>query len=184
MIHTSKKTTEKAAPKQTGLMIGLIACMGVIIVLLGAVVVLLLGRGSDVVEQPEEEKRNVVVNEENIEEVLENMTEKDKVRPGRYQVTMNSTWRFADGSSPSENAYVENVATNTNDVYFDLMLADTGEVILESPLIPIGSYMKNITLDKDLDPGTYNCVLVYHLVDEDQNTLSTLNMTVTVVIEG
>ena len=184
MLNTSKKTTEKNAPKKNGLMVGLIACMGVIIVLLGAVVVLLLGRGGDTVDKQIEEKRNVVVNEENIKEVLENMTEKDKVRPGRYQVTMNSTWRFADGSSPSENAYVENVATNTNDVYFDLMLADTNEVILESPLIPIGSHMKNITLDKDLEPGTYDCILVYHLVDEDQNTLSTLSMTVTVVIDG
>lgn len=183
MFDTSKKATEKKTTN--GLMIGLIACMGVIIVLLGAVVVLLLGRGNDtVVEKEEGPKRNVVVNEENIEEVLENLKEEDKVRPGRYQVTMNSTWRFEDGSSPSENAYVENVATNTNDVYFDLALADTGEVILESPVIPIGSYMKNISLDKDLEPGTYECVLTYHLIDEDQNTLSTLSMSVTVVING
>ena len=165
-------------------MIGLISCMGVIIVLLGAVVALLLGRGDGVIDTQEKEKRNMVVNEENIKEVLENMAEKDKVRPGRYQVTMNSTWRFADGSSPSENAYVENVANNTNDVYFDLMLADTEEVILKSPIIPRGGYMKNITLDKDLDAGTYKCVLVYHLIDEEQNTLSTINMSVTLVIEG
>ena len=97
---------------------------------------------------------------------------------------MNSTWHFPDGSSPSPDAYVENVLSNSNDVYFDVELADTGEVILESPIIPRGSYMKNITLDKDLEPGSYDCVLIYLLVDKDQKTMSTLRMAITIIIEG
>ena len=183
MFDTSKKATEKSAPKKNGLMIGLIACMGVIIVLLGAVVVLLLGRG-DVVLGKEEPKRNVVVNKDNVDKITDEMNKTQHVRPGTYEAKMNSTWHFPDGSSPSTDAYVENVAENTNDVYFDVELADTGEVILESPIIPRGSYMKDITLDKDLEPGTYDCVLIYHLVDGDQNTVSTLRMAITIVIEG
>lgn len=171
--------------KKNGLMIGLLASFGVIIVLLSAVVVLLLGRGDGIVgKEPEVPKRNVVVNQDNAKDMLKEMEETKHVRPGNYEAKMNSTWHFADGASASSDAYVENVRSNTNDVYFDVMLADTGEVILESPIIPIGSYMKDITLDKDLDAGTYDCVLVYHLVDQDQNTVGTLRMAITIIIEG
>ena len=185
MFDTSNKTTKQAAPKKNGLMIGLIACMGVIIVLLGAVVVLLLGRGDDVVDRKDEEpKRNVVVNKDNVDKITDEMNKTQHVRPGNYEAKMNAIWHFPDGSSPSTDAYVENVLRNTHDVYFDVELANTGEVILESPVIPRGSYMKDITLDKDLDPGTYDCVLIYHLVDSNQKTVSTLRMAITIIIEG
>ncbi len=164
-------------------MVGLVASCGVIIVLLSAVVVLLVGQGQGGGGE-EEPRRNVVVNENNVEEALKELDKKEFVPAGSYEVKMNSTWYFNDGVSPSRNAYVENVLGNTNDVYFDLILADTEEVILASPIIPRGSYMEDITLDKDLDAGTYDCVLVYHLVDENQKTLSTVRMAVTVVIEG
>ncbi len=178
MLKTIQKTTKK-----NGLMIGLLASCGVIIVLLSAVVVLLLGRDGSGAEE-EVPKRNVVINQNNVDDVLKELVPEKYVMPGNYQATMNSTWHFPDGSSPSTDAYVENVVTNTNDVYFDVMLADTEEVILESPIIPRGSYMRDITLDKDLAPGTYDCVLVYHLVDESQKTLGTVRMTLTVIVEG
>ena len=165
-------------------MIGLIACMGVIIVLLGAVVVLLMGRGDGVIGKQEEPKRNVVVNKDNVEDALKVMEKHEFVPPGRFNAKMNSTWYFEDGTSPSSNAYVENSLRNSKDFYFDLILADTEEVILASPLIPIGSHMEDITLDKDLEPGTYDCIMIYHLVDEDQNTVSTVRMGVTVIIKG
>lgn len=129
-----------------------------------------------------EPKRNVVVNEDNVDKIIAEMEDSEYTPPGQYEVKMNSTWNFPDGSSPSDNAYVENVVNNTNDVYFDVQLADSGEVILESPVIPVGSHMEEITLDKDLAAGTYDCMLVYHLVDENQDTVSTLNMAITINI--
>lgn len=164
----------------------LIVCATAIIVLLIAIVVLLLkGRGNTDIS-PEEmtssSRRNIVVNEENAEEVAEEILNRQVATPRTYEVTMNSTWNFQDGASSSENAYVENSTANTNPVYFDLQLSDTEEVIYESPIIPVGSYLDDIKLDMDLNAGTYDCVLIYHLVDEEQNTLSTLRMAVTVVV--
>lgn len=171
--------------KKNGLMIGLFASFGVIIVLLSAVVVLLLGRGDGIVGKEEEApKRNVVVNQDNAKDTLKEMEETKHVRPSYFEAKMNSTWHFPDGASASTDAYVENVLSNTNDIYFDVVLADTEEVILESPIIPRGSYMRDITLDKDLEPGTYDCVLIYHLIDKDQNTVGTLRMAITIIIEG
>lgn len=95
---------------------------------------------------------------------------------------MNSTWYFGDGSQPSSNAYVENVANNSHDVYFDVQLADTGEVILQSPVIPRGAYMEHITLDKDLPAGSYNCIIIYYLVDAEQRVQGDLRMTLQIEV--
>lgn len=133
--------------------------------------------------QTETTKRNVVVTPDNVDEVIGNMNEDDYVAPGSYEVTMNTTWNFSNGSSASENAYVGNSTSNTNDVYFDITLADTGENIYSSPVIPVGSHLENIALDKKLDKGSYDCVVTYTLVDKDQNSLSTVRVSLTINVE-
>lgn len=158
----------------------LIVCALMIIILLAVIIAVLLGKQ----KTDDKPKRNVVVNEENAEDVAEDLFSQETVKPGTYEVRMNSTWNFKDGASASENAYVENVPANTNDVYFDVELSDTEEIIYESPVIPRGSHLEAITLDKELEAGTYDCVLTYHLVDEDQNTVSTLRMGLAVVVEN
>lgn len=160
-----------------------IAAGAVIIVVLLLVIIGLLFNRNGSNNNNNKPMRNVVVNEKNAENVAVEFIEQEQIRSGNYEVTMNSTWYFTDGTSISDNAYVENVANNTNDVYFDVNLADTDEVIYSSPVIPLGSYLENIALDKDLEAGSYDCVLTYHLIDENQKTLSTLKVSLTIVIE-
>lgn len=164
----------------------LVSCALAIIVLLITIIVLLLKKNNDTNINSNEAisspKRNVIVNEENAEKVAEEILNQKTVAPGSYQVTMNSTWNFQDGTSSSDNAYVENATANTNAVYFDVQLSDSEEIIYESPIIPVGSHLDDIKLDKDLDAGTYDCVLIYHLVDDKQNTLATLRMAIKVVV--
>lgn len=157
-----------------------LAGMAVVIVLL-IVIVLLLNRGSGKEEEP---KRNVMVTQDNAEAVMAEMTEEEYVAPGYYSTAMTTTWHFETGEAVSEDAYVANRIENTNDVYFDVFLEDDEiEPILQSPVIPRGSEMNNISLDKPLDAGTYDCVTVYHLIDEEQNTVSTLRIGLTIVVE-
>lgn len=156
-----------------------VALVGVIVAL-----VMVLNRGEKVVYVEEEPvQRTRVVNEDNVREVVEDIGT-DAVKPGYYEVSMNMNWIFPDGASVSSNAFVENVTGNTNDVYFDVQLRDTGEVIYESPLIPRGEQLGSIQLSKDLDAGTYDCVIVYHLVDEQQRTVSTLSLGMMVTVES
>lgn len=151
----------------------------VIVALIGIIIYLLLSRNTE----PEEDRRNVVVTPENVESVLEDAG--NAVEDGYYTVTMNPTWHFSNGKSASYDAVVENVKENTNDVYFDIVLeSDEEEVIYSSPVIPKGSRLEEITLDEVLKAGTYNCVVIYHLVDEEQNTLSTLRVALEIIIEG
>jgi len=166
--------------------IGIILLVAVILVLAGIIIYLLMLR------QPEEEKegelRGTVVTPNNVQKVIEQMDQKTSEEPvaaGYYTVRMNYEWHFATGDAVSENAYVENLTVNTNAVYLDLFLAEDEETaIYKSPVIPLGSSLQDIALDTPLEAGTYPCVAVYHLVDDDQNTLSTLRVTVTVIVEG
>lgn len=150
-------------------------------VLVGAVA--FLGQDGKTDDKPDD-KRNVVINKENLEEVLNEMEKSEFVPIGSYQATMSSDWVFADGKAASDNAYVENVVNNTHAVYFDVMLSDTRERIYASPVLPIGSHLEAITLDKDLDAGTYDCILEYHLVDDEQNTVSTVSFTLTIIVQN
>ena len=44
--------------------------------------------------------------------------------------------------------------------------------------------LEEIAFDEPLDEGAYDCVVIYHLIDEDQNTLSTLRIALKVIVEG
>jgi hypothetical protein len=180
-LEMSEERVQKSAGK--GGIIALAICGVAIIALLIVVIVLLKGsKDAEPAASETTQKRNVVVTPDNVEEVIEALDESDYVAPGSYEVTMNTTWNFKDGTSASDNAYVGNSATNTNDVYFDITLADTDENIYSSPVIPIGSHLENITLDKELEDGTYDCVITYTLVDEEQNPLSTVRVSLTIVV--
>lgn len=171
---------QKSESGMKGGKIVLAVCVVVIVVLLGVVIYLLINRQGSQEEPPV--LRNVVVNEDNVEEVIAQMQEQPTA-PGYYEVMMNTTWNFPNGEEPSSNAYVKNVETNTNSVYFDVTLADTEETILASPILPVGSYLDNITLDTVLSAGTYDCLLTYHLLNDENRSIATLKMTLTIVIE-
>ena len=169
--------------KQTGNVakIAIIAGIIVIISLLITVIVLLVkGRSGN----NEEAKRNVVVTADNAEQVVKELVEQEYVEPGYYTTEMSMTWHFATGDAVSEDAYVKNDESNTNDIYFDVFLSgDETTPILESPVIPRGAELDNISLDKQLDAGTHDCIMVYHLIDEEQNTVSTLRIRFTIIVE-
>lgn len=180
-------TTEQTQSKRKGgaKTVGIIVLVGIFLVMAGMIIYLWTSRQP---EEKEEERRSVVVTPDNVQDVISQMEQRateEQVEAGYYTVYMNYEWHFATGDAVSEDAYVENLATNTNAVYLDLfLLEDEENAIYRSPVIPLGSSLRNIALDTPLEAGTYDCVAVYHLVDDDQKTISTLRVTVTVIIEG
>lgn len=166
----------------------IIAGIAVIILLLVAVVVLLLTRGTGEMGKKEvtqeEDKRNVLVTEDNVKEVAEDFFSQEYVPQGYFSATMSNVWHFKTGDAESEDAYVANDKANSNDVFFDVFLSeDESNPIYQSPVIPLGSELNKIKLDTELKQGTYDCVMVYHLVDEEQNTLSTVRVGLTIEVE-
>lgn len=167
---------------------GVLIAGAVVIVGLAATVAvmgsLLLNRPEPVVREPEEElppQRSMLVTEDNLDEVISELETPPANVPQYFTANMNSTWTFPDGRT-SADAYVGNFPGNETPIYFDVSLAETGETIFESPVIPLGSQLNGITLNRALDDGTYSGDLVYHLIDENQRTLTTVTMGVTLIV--
>lgn len=181
--ETSTQKNNGNEKGKKGLIIVCIIASAIIIALLG-IIIFMMGAKDDANE--ETEKRPMVVVEENAEQVAEEIlsqTEPEGI-PLRYQVTMNSTWEFENGQAESRNAYVANSKDNETAVYFDVVRNDTQETIYESPVIPVGQELNSIVLSENLEAGNYECTLTYHLIDDEQNTLTTVNMWLMIVIES
>lgn len=157
--------------------------MGAVIAVMAVAIVVLAMRKP--AEEEHEPMRNVVVTPENLDEVIAQINERDFTMPGYYTVNMATEWHFPKGDDISYDARVDNLAENTNNVYFDVFLAsDETTPIYQSPVIPVGGFLELITLDVPLEMGTYDCVMVYHLVDDAQETLSTLRVAFTIIVES
>lgn len=126
--------------------------------------------------------RGTIVTLDNKDEILADLN--NKVSDGFYEIMMNVEWSFKNASTPSEDAYVANPTTNSNTVYFDVVVDSTGQTVYESPMIPVGYALQDIALKSDLAAGTYPCTLTYHLVDENSEDISTLAVGVTLNIEN
>ncbi len=136
-------------------------------------------------DTPPSNARGVVISQENADEIADEMSTRTPTAPGYYTVAMTSGWHFENSGAVSKDAYVKNKEENSHNVYFDLFLADDRtDPIYMSPVISLGAELNEVKLSRDLPKGEYDCVMVYHLVDEDQNTVDTLEVTQRVIIEN
>lgn len=174
----SQKLSPTAETKSNKGIIIAISCSVVLLIAVVAIVLILVKPSNGT------EKRNAVVTPDNVDEVLADMQDNQKTQAGQYEVTMNTSWEFENGGAASSNAYVENSTSNTNDVYFDIVRSDTGETIYKSPTIPVGSHLEGITLDTELEAGSYSCVLTYHLLDDEGEPISKLNINLDITVNN
>ena len=165
----------------------LIIILALVIAVMAAVIIVMILKGKEdggaqAGEEPE--NRNTLITEDNVDDMLEKMANREYVEPGYYNVRMNTEWHYKTGDSESQDSYVANSEMNTSDVYFDIVMAeDESQVLYKSPIIPVGKYINNMKLDRNLGAGTHDCIMIYHLVDENQNTTSTLRVTLKIIIE-
>lgn len=184
MSETTKQTEPKKGNGKKVFVIVLILVLVTVVCALGAVVYQLLQKEpvKETISNgvPSGPKRNTIVTMENKDEILSDLN--NKVSGGMFEAKMNVEWYFEDSSKPSLNAYVANAVTNGRTIYFDLVDDATGNVIYESPYIPIGAELKNIVLSSKLEKGTHKCTLTYHLIDEKYEDVSTTSVAVTVTV--
>lgn len=153
----------------------------VVAVLVGIICYLMLGK------EAEQDTRsyNKVVTPDNVEEIISQLDEQEYAPIGSYEVKMNTKWVFPDGASPSSNAYVENSVNNRNTVYFTIALeADPETDIYDSPFIEPGSYMESVQLGSNLEAGTYEAILTYHLVDEQEEEIGQVSVGITLTVNN
>jgi len=89
-----------------------------------------------------------------------------KVDRGMFETHMNTTWVFPNGSSPSANAVMGNSPSNNFPFWFTVTLHETGETVLTSEILPVGTEMSEIILDTALPSGEYPAVVHFNMIDE------------------
>ena len=134
-------------------------------------------------EVTQENGPRAVVTAEGAVEVLDQIVASTPdVIPQYYTVIQTSDWTFTDGGASSVDSYVENSTDNTTPIYFDVFLSDTGELVYSSPVLELGAKIGGFGLDKTLESGSYECIVEYHLVDDEQNTLTTVSVAVDITV--
>lgn len=131
--------------------------------------------------EEETKKREYVVTKDNVEEIREELQE--TLSDAYYTVTMTTEWTCSAATNESKDAYIANSTDNNRTVYFNLLLPNTGEVIYSSPFIPVGEELKGLTLDKGLPVGKNTVWVEYHLVDENEQELTTVTVTATITVK-
>lgn len=165
--------TKQKLTKKHYIIIG--AASGIFLILMSTIAYLLVYINNDRMEnEKKKDDRPTVVTKENVDEVVASMEE--PIEDGSYEVVMNTKWKFSKDAS---DAYVENSRSNTRTVYFDVLLADTNELVYSSPYIPVGEKIEGFALDTKLEPGDYKGLVTYHLVDDDKQEVSNLSVSVT-----
>ncbi|MEY8392191.1 hypothetical protein D3Z36_06940 [Lachnospiraceae bacterium] len=180
MPEPGKDTADSKTGKKkisVSMVIAIVAILAVLV--LAVVLVYVLTK-----EEPKKDLdgKATIVTEGNVEEVIGEMENRNT--DASYTATMTNEWTFENGEAAAEGFYVKNTENNSRTVYFELKLKDTDEVIYSSPYISVGEEMNTLTLDKKLDAGDYNAVMVYHLVDDEKEELTTVSVAVVIHIKN
>lgn len=169
-----KKNQEKEKNNNT---VVIIACILLLVIAVVIAVIVLRSRPEEDADAGSE-NRGTIVTQDNAESLI---VEEGAVEDGYYDVFMSIDWHFKDGVT--EDAKIANKTTNTRTVYFDLLTEETEELVYSSPYIPVGESMQGFTLDKDMDPGTYDMIVRYYLVDDNNMEVSNVSVGITVYVE-
>lgn len=161
--------------KKTAVLIG--AVVLILVIIIGVLVFLLL-------KKDEAEPAGYTMDEGNYEQIIEDM--ESEVKEGYFETYMNTEWTFPDGTSKTADAVFGNSSNNTKPIRCEVQLAETGEVIYKTGVLPVGAVLEPFQLDQDLDAGTYDAVCMVYLLDEAEDGTYTdysnagFNITITV----
>lgn len=179
-------SNQKNAGKKRSTIAIIVIAFAILVAALIVCIVLLMAKNEETPLQEAEGPANSsvldrgFVDEDNMEDIMEEMS--DKVSKGMFECKMTTSWTFDDGKSESPNAYVANVENNLYTLYFDVYEETTNELLYSSPMLPIGTELKNFKLDKELAAGEYDAVVMYTMVDENLEEVSSVGFKVTISI--
>lgn len=155
--NQAEKNRKKAA-------IIIICLLAIVLIALLCVIFLLLQRSKpDSIPQREA----YTIDEENYQQILEDMDK--QVEDGYFETYMTTEWTFPDGNSESTDAMLGNSPNNTKPIRCELLLDETGEKLFETSVLPVGSLVSSVKLNRDLDAGTYEATCMIYLMSEQED---------------
>lgn len=185
MSGAARNEAETEEKKKNRLVIIVIAIFAVVVIALLGVIIYLLNRGNNDVRDDDARRKvadsvRTVIDESSANDVMEQMRE--EVAEGMFECQMSMTWTFADGEAESQDAYVANSINNTHPICFDVYLQGTEDLLYSSPVLLVGTDLKNFKLDEELPAGNYQAVVMYRLLTdaESQEEISNAGFVVTI----
>ncbi len=107
------------------------------------------------------------MDEGNYQQIMDDMSA--QVQEGYFETYMTTEWKFPDGVSEASDAMLGNSPNNTKPIRCELLLDETGEVLFESGVIPVGALVSPIQLERDLEAGTYETTCMIYLMNEKED---------------
>lgn len=148
--------------KKKVLLIGICVLLVILIALASTIVFLLMNKDKET-----QDNNTYVMDESNYAQIMDEMT--DRVQEGYFETYMTTDWTFPDGNSEATDALLGNSPNNVKPIRCEVMLADTGELLFSTGVIPVGAQIPSIKLDVDLDAGVYDAVCMIYLLDETED---------------
>ena len=157
-------TEEETTPRRAHRVRRIVIVLVLIMVLLWCVAALLRCTSNDV---PDFFDANAKIGQAPYKTEDEIQAELDRIiEEGMFNISIASVIEFADGASTGK-AYIENVPANRYAMRVKLTLDDGGEAVYESGGIAPGSYIEEIALVRDLEPGEYAATATFTAFDMD-----------------
>ena len=153
----------------------LVLCIVVIAIscaVIGVLVYFLLFRGNTA---GQEEKKGGLAYESNViiddEDALQDAVDAlyEQAKEGQMVLEMQTVASSKDGTNFT--CSLGNAKENRYDMFMVLYLDETQEEIYRSGLIPLGGKIVEFSINKTLEPGTYEATLVYNQVEDDRETI-------------
>ena len=101
-----------------------------------------------------------------------------------FTTDMNMVWSFPSGKRVSKDAVIGNSSKNEYDIYFEVYLVDDQDTLLySSQILPVGTRLDKLELDKALPDGQHEAICTFHMLDkEDPNKeVSDISFNVTLI---
>ncbi len=138
-------------------------------------------KSGEVIEVEDSQGRGNVITMDNVDKQKQIEKENKELTP--FTAENSAEWKFSSTTSPSSNAYVKNRESNSNPIFFDVILSSTSEKLYTSSILNVGEKDSNIAFSKKLDKGTYQGEILYHILNKSHDReLRSYSMGISIVV--
>ena len=125
--------------------------------------------------------RGFILTPDNIEEARRLM-EGPASPDAQYTVSLTTNWEFETWNTPSRTASVDNLASNSRTVFFEVTLRETDVLVYTSPFILLGETLEDFALDTQVSAGEHPAIVTFILVDDNYEFVADVSVSVTLTI--
>jgi hypothetical protein len=155
----AKETKSKLTTKHVVLI------LGSLIIIAAAIIIIMWLRDRTDINDMDVPRGNMVAVADNLGDIRAELEE--RIERGMFETHMTTVWTFDNGGAPSFDAVMGNSPNNRYPFWFTVTLQGTDEPVYTSGLMPVGTELTEIILDRHLPAGDYSAIVAINMIDDD-----------------